>query len=89
MQKPETPPRGALVIESRLPASTAAEVLPDQPTRKRGPGLQLYVSNHYKKALQAYADKSGRFVKSCADEAIANFLTERGVDVSLLGKDDE
>jgi trans-2-enoyl-CoA reductase len=89
MQKPDqSAPKGAIQVHTGIPAHSAAEVLPERSTRKRGPGMQLYVSNYIKEALLKYADRAGRFAKSCADDAISEWLMQRGVDVSLTKGDE-
>lgn len=87
-RSPETAiPKGAIVLSEEAPVGSVAALVErdggPRAARKRGPGVQIYISEHLKEVLVEYSDASGVSQKHFADGALRDAFQKIGIDTEL------
>ena len=84
--KKDDVPKGAIILgrpapEGSVAAAAERDGLPRQ--RKRGPGVQCYISSHIKDVLVEYSELNGVNQKHFVDQALTEAFRKIGIDVEL------
>lgn len=78
-------PKGAIIVGQPAPVGSVAAAAEGEGVRprKRGPGVQIYISQHIKDYLIDFSATHGVNMKHFADAALAAAFMKVGIDVEL------